>query len=116
MPQWLGVPEIIVLVVVISIVFGWKKLPDAARSLGRSMRIFKAEVEEMKKDPRPSAASRDTVEGRAMPPEQAPADPASAGTASADPGASAGQQPPPAGTDEQPSESGHDGSAHTRRP
>lgn len=61
MPQWLSGPEILVLVLVIVIVFGWKKLPDAARSLGRSMRIFKAEVEEMKE--KPSAASRDTVRG-----------------------------------------------------
>ncbi|GMA39581.1 Sec-independent protein translocase subunit TatA [Mobilicoccus caccae] len=63
MPQWLGGPELIIIVLVIVIVFGWKKLPDAARSLGRSMRIFKAEVEEMKD--KPSAASRDTVPGEA---------------------------------------------------
>jgi len=55
-------PHIILLVLVIAILFGWKKLPDAARSLGRSMRIFKSEVEEMKKDGQstPSAASRST--------------------------------------------------------
>lgn len=62
MPAWLGGPEMVVIVLVIVIVFGWKKLPDAARSLGRSMRIFKAEVDEMKREP--SAASRDTVEGK----------------------------------------------------
>ncbi|WP_226347018.1 Sec-independent protein translocase subunit TatA [Agilicoccus flavus] len=69
MPSWLGGPEIIVLIVVIAIVFGWKKLPDAARSLGRSMRIFKAEVEEMKHDKQdgpPSAASRETVDGESV--------------------------------------------------
>lgn len=63
MPQWLSGPELLILVLVIVVVFGWKKLPDAARSLGRSMRIFKAEVEEMKD--KPSAASRDTVRGEA---------------------------------------------------
>lgn len=46
----IGAPEILVVVVVIALVFGWKKLPDAARSLGRSMRIFKSEVNEMKKE------------------------------------------------------------------
>lgn len=61
MPQWLGGPELVILIVLVVILFGWKKLPDAARSLGRSMRIFKAEVEEMKD--KPSAASRDTVHG-----------------------------------------------------
>ena len=59
----LGAPEIIILVLVLVVLFGWKKLPDAARSLGRSMRIFKAEVEEMKD--KPSAASRETVPGEA---------------------------------------------------
>lgn len=59
----LGAPEIIIIVLVLVVLFGWKKLPDAARSLGRSMRIFKAEVEEMKD--KPSAASRETVPGEA---------------------------------------------------
>lgn len=57
--------HLVVLIVVIAIVFGWKKLPDAARSLGRSARIFKSEIEEMKHDgtPNRSAAARDTVDG-----------------------------------------------------
>lgn len=46
----LGPREIIILVIVVALVFGWKKLPDAARSLGRSLRIFKSEVDELKKD------------------------------------------------------------------
>jgi len=61
----LGPTEIIVIIAVLVILFGWKKLPDAARSLGRSMRIFKAEVEEMKDKDKPSAASRETVSGEA---------------------------------------------------
>jgi sec-independent protein translocase protein TatA len=62
--------HILILVLVIVILFGWKKLPDAARSLGRSMRIFKSEVEEMKKDGKPSssAASSDTVKGETVHP------------------------------------------------
>lgn len=32
------------------VLFGYKKLPDAARGLGRSMRIFKSEIKEMQKD------------------------------------------------------------------
>ena len=32
------------------LLFGAKKLPDAARSLGKSMRIFKSEVKEMQAD------------------------------------------------------------------
>lgn len=71
MPQWLGGPELIVILLIVVILFGWKKLPDAARSLGRSMRIFKAEVEEMRRDDAPSAASKDTVKGSTVPASQA---------------------------------------------
>jgi sec-independent protein translocase protein TatA len=42
--------HIIVLVVVILLLFGSKKLPDMARGLGRSMRILKSETEAMKND------------------------------------------------------------------
>jgi sec-independent protein translocase protein TatA len=42
--------HIIVLVVVLILLFGAKKLPDAARSLGRSMRIFKAETKGLMED------------------------------------------------------------------
>jgi len=42
--------HIIVLVVVLILLFGAKKLPDAARSLGRSMRIFKAETKGLMDD------------------------------------------------------------------
>ena len=42
--------HLIILVLVIVLLFGAKKLPDAARSLGKSMRIFKAEVKELSND------------------------------------------------------------------
>ncbi|HWI33897.1 MAG TPA: Sec-independent protein translocase subunit TatA, partial [Lapillicoccus sp.] len=42
--------HILLLVVVVALLFGWKKLPDISRSVGRSMRIFKSEVTEMKND------------------------------------------------------------------
>jgi sec-independent protein translocase protein TatA len=38
----------IVLVVLILLLFGAKRLPDLSRSVGRSLRIFKAETEGMK--------------------------------------------------------------------
>lgn len=61
----IGAPEIIIIAVVIILLFGWKRLPDAARSVGRSMRIFKSEVNEMKTDNK-SAASQDTVKGETV--------------------------------------------------
>ncbi|GAA4384123.1 Sec-independent protein translocase subunit TatA [Tsukamurella soli] len=42
--------HIIVVLVVALILFGSKKLPEAARGLGRSMRIFKSEINEMKNE------------------------------------------------------------------
>jgi len=42
--------HIAVLVVVLILLFGAKRLPDAARSLGRSMRILKTEVKGMSDD------------------------------------------------------------------
>jgi sec-independent protein translocase protein TatA len=46
----------VIVIAVFVLLFGAKKLPDAARSLGQSMRIFKSEVKEMKSDPKPEAA------------------------------------------------------------
>lgn len=40
----LGWPEILIIGLVIIVLFGSAKLPNAARSLGRSMRIFKSET------------------------------------------------------------------------
>jgi sec-independent protein translocase protein TatA len=40
----LGPTELIIIAVVIILLFGAKKLPDMARSLGRSAKIFKAET------------------------------------------------------------------------
>jgi sec-independent protein translocase protein TatA len=72
----LGAPEIILILVVLVLLFGAKRLPGAARSLGQSMRIFKTEVKEMGKDDdtaaKPAPAPPREVEGRVVDP--APAD------------------------------------------
>ena len=46
----LGPREIVILLIVVLVLFGAKRLPDSARSLGRSMRILKSEMKEMKAD------------------------------------------------------------------
>ncbi len=61
----IGAPEIIIIAVLLILILGWKRLPDAARSLGRSMRVFKSEVNEMKQDGK-SAASGETVKGETV--------------------------------------------------
>jgi len=40
-----------------TLLFGAKKLPDAARGVGRSMRILKSEVSAMQEDEKASAAA-----------------------------------------------------------
>ncbi len=42
--------NLLILLIVILVLFGAKRLPDSARSLGRSMRIFKSEIKEMNQD------------------------------------------------------------------
>jgi sec-independent protein translocase protein TatA len=46
-----------ILAVVVILLFGAKKLPDAARSLGKSMRIFKSELREMQTENKAEAPS-----------------------------------------------------------
>ncbi|MGW1890884.1 Sec-independent protein translocase subunit TatA [Streptomyces sp. NPDC002004] len=46
----LGAPEIILILIVVVLLFGAKKLPDMARALGKSARILKSEAKAMKGD------------------------------------------------------------------
>ncbi|MCU1693041.1 MAG: twin-arginine translocation protein TatA/E family subunit [Frankiales bacterium] len=50
----LGTTEIIIIAVVIMVLFGAKRLPDAARALGRSARILKAETKGLHDDDGPT--------------------------------------------------------------
>lgn len=42
--------HLLVVLIVLVLLFGSARLPEMARSLGRSMRIFKSEMSEMKRD------------------------------------------------------------------
>ena len=55
--------HIVVLVVVLVLLFGAKRLPDAARSLGRSLRIIKAETKGLQDDDRDLAEKADAQAG-----------------------------------------------------
>jgi len=62
----IGWPEILIVAVVIFALFGYKKLPDATRSIGRSLRIFKAETKGMRDDDKkPEALEPPRVENPA---------------------------------------------------
>jgi sec-independent protein translocase protein TatA len=50
----LGWPEIVIIAVVVLALFGSKKLPDFARSLGRSARILKTELKDLHEDDKPT--------------------------------------------------------------
>ena len=56
----LGPMEIILVLVLILLLFGFKKLPEAARSIGKSARVFKSEVSEMKEEDRQREAAKNT--------------------------------------------------------
>src|ERR1700734_3547120 len=66
----LGPWHIILLVVVLLVLFGSKKLPGAARSLGESMRIFKAETKGLHDDNATSASPAATPAHPAFQPRQ----------------------------------------------
>ena len=46
----IGPPEIILIILVIVLLFGAKKLPELARGSGRALRIFKAETKGLMDD------------------------------------------------------------------
>jgi sec-independent protein translocase protein TatA len=78
----LGTPELLIIAFVVLLLFGSKKLPDAARSLGRSLRIFKAETKGLREDGDAAAATRTPAIEPARPAEADPArTPAAAATA-----------------------------------
>ena len=80
MPFNLRGPELLVLVLIILLLFGAKRLPDVARGLGRSLRIFKAETKDLQAGDGEGAAEAATaVEGStpqaSLPPAQAADEP-----------------------------------------
>ncbi|MBB2943998.1 sec-independent protein translocase protein TatA [Actinoplanes lutulentus] len=95
--------HIIVLVVVLVLLFGAKRLPDAARSLGRSLRIIKAETKGLVDDDNNVAEkaepqhSRTPLNGEVQQPYQQPGyqqAPPPQGYQQPQPGYQQPQQPP----------------------
>lgn len=50
--------HLLIVAVAFIVLFGSKKLPDASRSLGRSLRIFKSEMSDLKSDFKGEAEGR----------------------------------------------------------
>lgn len=56
-----------IVALVVVILFGSKKLPEAARGLGRSLRIFKSEVKEMQNDGNSQGSAADSTPSAQLP-------------------------------------------------
>ncbi|GIH76887.1 Sec-independent protein translocase subunit TatA [Planobispora longispora] len=69
MPAGIGATELIIIGVILVLLFGAKKLPEAARGIGRSLRIFKAETSKLRDDDEVTAT---VVQAQ---PQQAPVTP-----------------------------------------
>ncbi len=77
--------KVLIVAIVLIVLFGSKKLPDAARSLGKSMRILKTEVGSLHQD----EPEFQTAQAQAQAPAPGP-------TATAFPSAELTATPPPA--------------------
>jgi sec-independent protein translocase protein TatA len=80
-----GAPELLIIVLILVLLFGAKKLPDLARGSGRAIRIFKAETKGLMDDDddedqesKPQqltqkvAEPQQTEQGKTAPPPQPP--------------------------------------------
>jgi sec-independent protein translocase protein TatA len=62
--------KVLILAIVILVLFGSKKLPDAARSLGKSMRILKHEISDLHEGEEQGTTTT-TVNAQPAPPQPA---------------------------------------------
>ena len=58
--------KILIIAIVVLVLFGSRKMPDAARSLGRSMRILKSEIKDLHEDD----ATPGSQQAQPQPPQQ----------------------------------------------
>jgi sec-independent protein translocase protein TatA len=71
--------HILIVAVVFVVLFGYKKLPDASKSLARSMRIFKTEMKNFHDDETPvNPATQEIPSLPAAPPAPMPTTPPAA--------------------------------------
>jgi sec-independent protein translocase protein TatA len=64
----------IIVLLLFALLFGSKRLPDAARGLGRSLRIFKAEMRSADEEAPPVPVPADQIPVDAVPTDTVPAD------------------------------------------
>ncbi len=77
----LQLSHVIVVLIIVVLLFGAKRLPDAAKSIGQSLKIFKNEIKDLKADdtaPVPPAAPAPASQSSpapAAPPDSSPTTP-----------------------------------------
>lgn len=64
--------HLLVVLAVVVLLFGSKKLPEMARGLGKSMRILKAETKALREDDAPADAAQNTTAQSTAPRAPAP--------------------------------------------
>ena len=65
--------HLLILAAVVLVLFGAKRLPDSARSLGKAMRIFKAETSKLRDDDKADEGQAQAAQSQAAAPQQLPA-------------------------------------------
>jgi sec-independent protein translocase protein TatA len=56
-----GAQELLIILLIVVLLFGAKKLPETARGLGRSLRIFKAETKGLSDDEQDKSSSTQQI-------------------------------------------------------
>jgi sec-independent protein translocase protein TatA len=72
--QGIGGPELLIILVIILLLFGAKKLPELARGLGSSMKEFKKATQDVQEDFKEAIDAADPKTGPAKPPADPKAD------------------------------------------
>lgn len=57
----IGVPQLLIIAAIVLLLFGSRKLPDMARGLGQSLRIFKAETKSLIEDDNAEAKEQPAI-------------------------------------------------------
>lgn len=76
--QGIGGPELLIILVIILLLFGAKKLPELAKGLGKSMKEFKKATQEVQDDFQEAMDAVDTEKKPSPPAKTEPAEKTSA--------------------------------------
>jgi sec-independent protein translocase protein TatA len=71
MPGWIGPWDLLIILFIVLLVFGGKRIPEIGRSLGKGMREFKHSVSGKDEEERP-ALQAGSIEADVSPPPESP--------------------------------------------